>query len=95
MSSWRHAPPRTSSRIADSNPTSDVAVVHPHMGKFGWSFYPPVRGEDGSYVELEAPDQVGAEDGIKAVVRDPVHDSKFLREIYFRIEKDYNGRWVA
>ena len=65
------------------------------MGKWGWSFYPPVRDENGDYVDLKAPDQVGPDDGMKGVIRDPLYDTKFIRELYFRVEEGYTGRFTV
>ncbi|KAI5476731.1 Glutathione S-transferase [Pseudohyphozyma bogoriensis] len=71
----------------------DVSVVHPHMGALGWSFYPPIRGEDGSYPKTTG--EVGPDDGIAGVVPDPLYHAKFVRELYFRAEKDYGGRFTV
>jgi len=38
----------------------DVSIVHPHMGALGWSFYPPIRGEEGEYIKTSG--EVGEED---------------------------------
>lgn len=63
----------------------DVAIVHAHMGALGWSFYPPIRGEDGEY--LKTTGEVGEDDGLKEVTRDPLYDSKFVRELYFKASR--------
>jgi hypothetical protein len=73
----------------------DVSVVHPHMGKHGWSFGAPVRGPEGEYIDTEKPDQVGEDDGMKGVVQDPLFQAKFIREFYFRVEEGYTGRYVS
>jgi putative glutathione S-transferase len=53
------------------------------MGALGWSFYPPIRGEDGEYLKTSG--EVGEDDGLKEVIRDPLYDSKFVRELYFKV----------
>lgn len=53
------------------------------MGALGWSFYPPIRGEDGEYLKTSG--EVGEDDGLKDVIRDPLYDSKFVRELYFKV----------
>lgn len=60
------------------------------MGAYGWSFYPPIRGAEGEYPATTG--EVGPEDGVAGVVQDPLYNSKFVRELYFRAEKDYSGR---
>jgi glutathionyl-hydroquinone reductase len=59
----------------------------------GWSFYPPIRGEDGSYPPTKG--ETGPDDGIAGVIRDPMYDSKFIRELYFKAEKAYEGRFTV
>ncbi|KAI5476729.1 Glutathione S-transferase [Pseudohyphozyma bogoriensis] len=72
----------------------DLSIVHPHMGAKGWSFYPPLRDEDGHYVQANGED-VGSDDGIAGVIPDLVHHAKFLRELYFLAEKNYDGRFTV
>lgn len=64
------------------------------MGKWGWGFFPPPRGEDGEYLDTDAPTEIGADDGIAGVVPDPLYNAKFIRELYFKQEEGYTGRWV-
>ncbi|KAM0749747.1 glutathione-S-transferase [Meredithblackwellia eburnea MCA 4105] len=71
----------------------DVSVVHPHMGALGWSFFPPIRGENGEYPATKG--EVGKDDGIADVTGDQVYGSKFIRELYFRAEKEYSGRFTV
>ncbi|GAA5840301.1 hypothetical protein JCM3766R1_001451 [Sporobolomyces carnicolor] len=71
----------------------DVAIVHAHMGALGWSFYPPIRGEDGEY--LKTTGEVGEDDGLKEVTRDPLYDSRFVRELYFKANPDYDARFTV
>ncbi|GAA5824259.1 hypothetical protein JCM11251_001584 [Rhodosporidiobolus azoricus] len=71
----------------------DVATVHPFMGALGWSFYPPVRDSEGGYPKTEG--KVGEDDGVAEVTRDPLYDSKFLRELYFKVDPDYSGRFTV
>lgn len=64
------------------------------MGKLGWSFYPPIKNDEGEFVPTEG--EVGTyDDGIADVVRDPLYDSKFVRELYFRADKDYSARFTV
>lgn len=62
------------------------------MGALGWSFFPPVRGEDGSYPATKG--ETGEDDGIAEVTRDPLYNSKFIRELYFKANPEYDGRCV-
>ena len=39
--------------------------------------------------------KVGEDDGIAAVDRDPLYDSKFLRELYFKVNPNYDGRFTV
>ncbi|GAA5851286.1 hypothetical protein JCM8547_004194 [Rhodosporidiobolus lusitaniae] len=71
----------------------DVATVHPYMGALGWSFYPPIRDEDGGYPATKG--EVGEDDGVAEVTRDPLYDSKFLRELYFKVDPEYSGRFTV
>ncbi|GAA5944521.1 hypothetical protein JCM1841_007048 [Sporobolomyces salmonicolor] len=71
----------------------DVSIVHPHMGALGWSFYPPIRGENGEYLKTEG--EVGENDGVKDVIPDPLYNAKFLRELYFKVNPDYSGRFTV
>ncbi|GAA6049179.1 hypothetical protein NBRC10513_003290 [Rhodotorula toruloides] len=71
----------------------DVAVVHAHMGALGWSFYPPVRDQDGGYPKTQG--EVGEPDGLAEVTGDPLYKSKFLRELYFRVDPNYSGRFTV
>ncbi|GAA6059254.1 hypothetical protein JCM10212_006647 [Sporobolomyces blumeae] len=71
----------------------DVSIVHPHMGALGWSFYPPIRGDDGEYPATKG--EVGKDDGVKDVVRDPLYDAKFIRELYFKANPDYDARFTV
>ncbi|GAA5851572.1 hypothetical protein JCM5353_008965 [Sporobolomyces roseus] len=71
----------------------DVSIVHPHMGAMGWSFYPPIRGEEGEYLKTSG--EVGEEDGVKEVIKDPLYDSKFVRELYFKANPDYDQRFTV
>ncbi|GAA5959666.1 hypothetical protein JCM3765_007233 [Sporobolomyces pararoseus] len=71
----------------------DVSIVHAHMGALGWSFYPPIRGSDGEY--LKTTGEVGEDDGLKDVIRDPLYDSKFIRELYFKANPDYDARFTV
>lgn len=68
----------------------DLSVVHPFMGAKGWSFYPPIRGEDGSYPATEG--ETGPDDGIEGVIPDPLYNAKFIRELYFKANPEYEGR---
>ena len=63
------------------------------MGALGWSFYPPIRGADGEYPATTG--ETGPDDGIKGVIPDPLYNAKFARDLYFRAEKDYSGRYVV
>lgn len=72
----------------------DVATVHPYMGAMGWSFYPPIRGEEGSYPATTGEVGKSGSDSIGGVVPDPLYESKFARDLYFRAEKGYSGRCV-
>ncbi|KAL8292698.1 hypothetical protein RQP46_001310 [Phenoliferia psychrophenolica] len=71
----------------------DVAVVHPFMGAMGWSFYPPIRGAEGEYPATTG--ETGPDDGMAGVIRDPLYDAKFARDLYFRADKDYSGRFTV
>ncbi|SCZ99445.1 BZ3500_MvSof-1268-A1-R1_Chr3-1g06014 [Microbotryum saponariae] len=71
----------------------DASVVHPFMGALGWSFYPPIRDEDGAYPVTHG--ETGPDDGVQGVIRDPLYDSKFVRELYFKADKEYNGRFTV
>ncbi|GAA5887439.1 hypothetical protein JCM5296_007141 [Sporobolomyces johnsonii] len=71
----------------------DVSIVHPHMGALGWSFYPPIRGENGEYLKTEG--DVGENDGVKDVIPDPLYNAKFIRELYFKVNPDYSGRFTV
>lgn len=64
------------------------------MGALGWSFYPPIRGEDGEYPATTGDVAEMGNDGIKGVTGDSLYGSKFVRELYFRAQKDYEGRYV-
>ena len=69
-------------------------IVHPHMGALGWSFFPPIRGEDGEYPATKGEVGVMGADGIEGVTGDSLYGSKFVRELYFKAQKDYEGRYV-
>ncbi|GAA5963296.1 hypothetical protein JCM8115_000966 [Rhodotorula mucilaginosa] len=71
----------------------DVVVVHSFMGALGWSFYPPVRDEEGGFPQTKG--EVGEPDGLAEVNGDPLFGSKFLRELYFRVDPDYSGRFTV
>ncbi|BGP16068.1 hypothetical protein JCM10213_006796 [Rhodosporidiobolus nylandii] len=71
----------------------DVATVHPFMGALGWSFYPPIRDADGGYPATKG--DVGADDGVAGVTRDPLFDAKFIRELYFKQDENYGGRFTV
>ncbi|GAA5826930.1 hypothetical protein JCM3770_006309 [Rhodotorula araucariae] len=71
----------------------DVVTVHPFMGNLGWSFYPPIRDTDGGYPKTDG--QVGEDDGLAAVDRDPLYDAKFIRELYFKVNPNYDGRFTV
>ncbi|GAA6021455.1 hypothetical protein JCM10207_004741 [Rhodosporidiobolus poonsookiae] len=71
----------------------DVATVHPYMGALGWSFYPPIRDEDGGYPATQG--ETGKDDGIAEVTRDPLYDAKFIRELYFKVDPEYSGRFTV
>ncbi|GAA6022862.1 hypothetical protein JCM8202_003745 [Rhodotorula sphaerocarpa] len=70
-----------------------VYTVHPFMGALGWSFCPPVRDEEGGYPQTEG--QVGEPDGIEGVTGDKVYGYKFLRELYFKADPEYSGRFTV
>ncbi|GAA6027232.1 hypothetical protein JCM8097_002508 [Rhodosporidiobolus ruineniae] len=71
----------------------DVATVHPFMGALGWSFYPPIRDDDGGYPKTEG--EVGSDDGVSEVTGDPLYQSKFIRELYFKVDPNYGGRFTV
>ncbi|GAA5999028.1 glutathione S-transferase family protein [Rhodotorula paludigena] len=71
----------------------DVAIVHPYMGNLGWSFCPPVRDSEGGYPKTEG--EVGEPDGFPDVTGDPLYGTKFLRELYFKVDPDYSGRFTV
>lgn len=71
----------------------EISVVHPHMGALGWSFFPPIRGENGEYPATQG--ETGPDDGIKGVIPDPLYGAKFIRELYFKAEADYSGRFTV
>lgn len=61
-----------------------VSIVHPFMGKNGWSF-------NGELYQGQ-----GSKDGkIANVVPDPLYKSERLRDLYFRDNKDYEGRFTV
>lgn len=65
------------------------------MGALGWSFAPPIRGEDGEYIPTKGEVAEMGSDGIEGVTGDSLYGSKFVRELYFRAQKDYEGRYVT
>lgn len=71
----------------------DVVTVHPIMLSQGWSFYPPKRDEDGTIQQSQT--EAGPDDGIAGVDRDPMYDAHFLRELYFKVDPNYEGRFTV
>lgn len=55
----------------------DVSVVHPFMGAQGWGW---PEGE------------TGETDRVEGVIPDPLYKSKFIRELYFKADPEYDGR---
>ena len=70
----------------------DVSVVHPFMGALGWSFYPPIRDDDGGWPKTQGEVAEFGSDGVDGVVPDPLYKSKFVRELYFKANPEYDGR---
>lgn len=60
------------------------------MGALGWSFYPPIRDADGGWPKTQG--ETGEPDGVEGVVPDPLYKSKFIRELYFKANPEYDGR---
>lgn len=50
-------------------------------------------GENGEYPATTG--DVGKDDGIAQVIKDPLYDSKFIRELYFKANPDYAGRFTV
>ncbi|KAM0787581.1 hypothetical protein ACM66B_003651 [Microbotryomycetes sp. NB124-2] len=69
----------------------DVSVVHPFMGKMGWSWLPPKRTEDGGFTGENG----GEDDGTGGVIPDPLYKAKFIRELYFKANPEYDGRFTV
>jgi putative glutathione S-transferase len=58
------------------------------------SFYPPIRDADGGYPATEG--EVATEDdGIPNVTRENPLDAKFVREYYFKVNPQYEGRFTV
>jgi hypothetical protein len=56
--------------------SSDVSIVHPHMGKLGWAFASPSEKDETDQV-LEMQNATG----------DKLYGSKHVRDLYFKAEK--------
>lgn len=82
---------QTDASLDDGTDFIDVSVVHPHMNSLGWSFYPPMRGANNEYLPAEL-DKVGDYDNIEGVTKDALYQHKFIRELYFQANKNYEGR---
>lgn len=50
-------------------------------------------GENGEYPATTG--EVGKDDGIAQVIKDPLYDSKFIRELYFKVNPEYAGRFTV
>lgn len=61
----------------------DVTVVHPHMGKLGWSFDGRDYGGQGGDKFADVSPQ------------EPLYGFSLLRELYFKAEKDYDARFTV
>lgn len=67
--------------------TKAISIVHPHMGEKGWSFNGDGYEGQGS---TELPDHK-----IPNVIPDSLYNSTHLRDLYFKADKNYDGRFTV
>ncbi|GAA5929908.1 hypothetical protein JCM3775_004461 [Rhodotorula graminis] len=72
----------------------DVVTVHPVMLSQGWALGTPKRNSDGSYDQDEK-EVTDDDDGIAGVDRDPQYGAKHIRDLYFKVNPDYTGRFTV
>lgn len=72
----------------------DVVTVHPVMLSQGWALGTPKRNSEGSYDQDEK-EVTDDDDGIAGVDRDPQYGAKHIRDLYFKVNPDYDGRFTV
>lgn len=74
---------------ADADPAA-VSTVHPHMLEGGWHFVTPENAK-----KTPSPASAHSFDTFPAATSDPIHNSHYLKDLYFRAEPDYSARFTV